>query len=547
MSFFYDRDYNVTGTVQTTFDFKPSYGTTVSFSSELATYGTVDNYLYTMPKALNHLQMTVQMPFENRKEEEARKISSFFENLKGTGYFTFTDPAQIYKPINLFCQNIQTDFVVNDIYNIQVSLSSDQASSLLNWNGLFITGSSIKGNWATSTVYAKYDVVRYTGNSTFPSNTGNLYDSYYYCKEAHTSQPSVTPASVDTPKWTKDFFFQPTYQTQVGKETSVLKTELPYSFTKRTDFGLHGNTLKSFKLDFKGVSDTEARCILHFLINKQGYRKFQYKIPKIYNQYKIFFAPEWSHTFVYKNVNDISVTLVEDPLGRDVNETQNIITNGLVFYIDSGNTASYRSPSATIYDISSNAYTGTVNGSPAFSSQNGGSILLDAVDDYILVNNNNFGVGGKAPNCTLSIWAKLIRINSYVQVAGFRNDSDFGFFFLLLDSGGATVNTEARINTTAGIFDISYNYASFFDKWTNIAFAAYGNIIKLYLNANLVGSTSISGNFGATSSNFLIGVNPNLSAYKTKGNIASVLFYNRGLSEQEINQNFNAAKDRFKL
>ena len=70
MSFLYDRDYNVTGTVQTTFDFKPSYGTSVNFSADLSSYTTVDNYLYTMPKGMNHLQMTVQMPFENRKEAE---------------------------------------------------------------------------------------------------------------------------------------------------------------------------------------------------------------------------------------------------------------------------------------------------------------------------------------------------------------------------------------------------------------------------------------------------------------------------------------------
>jgi hypothetical protein len=73
--------------------------------------------------------------------------------------------------------------------------------------------------------------------------------------------------------------------------------------------------LKQFKISFKGISDAEARCILHFLISKQGYRKFQYILPKIYNQNKYFYAPQWEHTFVYKNVNDITVTLVEDPLG----------------------------------------------------------------------------------------------------------------------------------------------------------------------------------------------------------------------------------------
>lgn len=544
MSFLYDRDYNVTGTVQSTFDFKPSYGTTVSFSAELATYTTVDNYLYTMPKALNHLQMAVQMPFENRKEEEARKISSFFENLRGTGYFTFTDPAQIYKPINLFCQNIQTDFIVNDLYNIQVSLNSDQASSLLNWNGLFVTGSSIKGDWATSTTYAKYDVVRYTGNSTFPSNTGNLYDSYYYCKEAHTSQSSVTPASVDTPRWTKDFFFQPTYQTQVGKETSVLKTELPYSFTKRTDFGLHANTLKSFRLDFKGISDTEARCILHFLINKQGYRKFQYKIPKIYNQYKIFFAPEWSHTFVYKNVNDISVTLVEDPLGRDVNETQNIVNDNLLLYLDAANPASYRSPSTTVYDISGNGNSGALENGTGFSSVNKGVFVFDGTNDLVRFSGSilNTTYSGK----TIFVVARL--------VGGIPADSFRGFFGIGGSAAYRNFNFYLYYNTisqyllhySSGGSGTFSNVLTFsVGSWFSAAVThSTSGLVSYYYNglpAGSIGSQAFS--------QYLSGGDEFFGAADNywSGNIATIAIYKRVLSATEILQNFNAVKERFRL
>lgn len=307
MSFFYDRDQNITGTnIPATLVYNPSYGATVSFSSELALYNTVDNYIYSMPKGLNHLQMEITMPFENRKQEEARQIAGFFENLQGTGFFQYTDPAQIYKPINLFASSIDNQFVENDIFSLSVRLHSDQASPILAWDNPFLTGSNLKGDWSSAGVaYKKYDVVKYT-----VGNTANLYDSFYYCTGDHTSASPITNG-----KWTRELDFQPTYTTQLTKETSVLKTEFPYSFTKRTNFGSHANVLKNFKLDFKGISDAETRCLLHFLIGRQGYRKFQYKLPKIYNQFKYFFAPEWQHTFVYKNVNDVSVTLVEDPIG----------------------------------------------------------------------------------------------------------------------------------------------------------------------------------------------------------------------------------------
>lgn len=548
MSFFYDRDQNVTGTIPSSLPFSPSYGIQVSFSTELANYTTVDNYLYNIPKGVNHLQMQISMPFENRKQEDARKIVGFFESLHGTGYFQYTDPAQIYKPVNLFLNSVDNSYETNDLFNITANLSTDQASTLLNWNNLFITGSNIKGNWATSTAYAKYDVVRYTGNATFPSNTGNLYDSFYYCKEAHTSQSSITPASVDTIKWSKEFFFQPTYAVQLSKETSVIKTELPYSFTKRTNFGLHSNTLKSFKLDFKGISDAEARCILHFLIGRQGYKKFQYKIPNIYNQFKVFFAPEWTHTFVYKNVNDISVTLIEDPIGKSEGEIDNISTNGLALYLDAANRKSYPATGTLWYDLSGSQINGTLVNGPTFNIQNKGNLIFDGTNDYVSVSNTSLGVGGKPPNCTMTIWAKINRTSTFQQIAGFRNDSNFSFFFLLLDSGGATVNTEARIQTSANTYDIAVDFMPYFNKWTHITFAAYETFSRLYLNGVLVGSnTSVSGSFGSTSQNFTIGSHPNGGSFLTNGSISSVLFYNRGLTQQEIVTNFNAGRDKFKI
>jgi len=317
MSFLYDRDQNVLGVIPSSLTYTGSYGATVNFKSDLAGYTTVDNYIYSMPRGLNHLQITMDLPFENRKEADAQKIVGFFESLQGTGYFLYTDPSQIYKPVNVFVETINNSFVENDLYTIQVGLSSDQMSTLLNWNNPMITGSTNRGDWATSTSYSKYDIVKYTGNATYPSNTGNLYDSFYYCTGTVASSAAIAASNTipDSTKWSQEFTFQPTYQSQVNKETSVIKTDLPYSYTKRTNFGLHANTLKSFKMDFKGISDAEARCILHFLIGRQGYRKFQYKFPRIYNQDKYFYCPEWTHTFVYKNVNDISVTLVEDPIG----------------------------------------------------------------------------------------------------------------------------------------------------------------------------------------------------------------------------------------
>lgn len=543
MSFLYDRDYNVTGTVQSTFDFKPSYGTTVSFSAENTSYSSIDNYLYVMPKGVNHLQMTVQMPFENRKEAEATKIASFFENLRGTGYFTFTDPASIYRPINLFCTDIQTDFTVNDIYNIQVNLATDQVASLLNWNGAFITGSNIKGAWSTSTSYSKYDVVKYTGNSTFPSNTGNLYDCFYYCTEPHVSQSSVSPASVDTVKWSKQFFFQPTYPAQVNKETSSLKTELPYSFAKRSDFGLHANTIKSLKLDFKGISDAEARCILHFLVNKQGYRRFQYKIPNIYNKFKVFFAPQWSHTFVYKNVNDISVTLVEDPLGKTGGEIDNIVKDGLVFYLDAANSASYRSGSSSWYDISANVKTASLVNAPVFSLERKGALSFVPTSNQYA----DFSVSGLTTTATIEVWTKIRALEGMIM----------GWLYYdiyTIPSVGLGFNTGN--GDLYGVPLAQVNSLSCVGNWKHYVFemrtdVSYTNN-KIYINGSLQALSSLQSTESSSNKSFNNG-NGRISGwrvdtiYPINMNLAVFRIYNRALTQAEINQNFNSGRERFKI
>jgi hypothetical protein len=198
--------------------------------------------------------------------------------------------------------------------------------------------------------------------------------------------------------------------------------------------------------------------------------------------------------------------------------------------------------------VSGNGNNGTLTNSPTYTSGVNGYFNFDGVDDRVtFTNTNGFGTGGAAPRATMSIWANITRNNSFQQIAGFRDDVDYNFFFLLLDSGGATVPTEARLGTTAGLaYDINVNFISYFGIWTNIVFVANTNRTDLYFNGILAGSnTNVAGNFGADSGQFCIGRHPAATAYPTLGNISNVQFYNRALSAVEVSQNFNALRGRY--
>lgn len=227
-----------------------------------------------------------------------------------------------------------------------------------------------------------------------------------------------------------------------------------------------------------------------------------------------------------------------------------IVRNGLILHLDAANPKSYPGTGTAWTDISGQSNTGTMIGGVGYSSTNSGSFVFDGTDDYVQVNNTNgFGISGLSARGSLEIWANITRrvgVGSvYQQLAGFRNDSDFNFFFLLLDSGGPSVLTEARFGTASGIRDINVNYISYFDKWTHIVFTASTDRTDLYFNGVLAGSnTNSSTTLGANSGNFRIGQSPG-GEWPTLGNISKVAFYNRTLTIQEVRQNFEALRGRY--
>jgi hypothetical protein len=82
-----------------------------------------------------------------------------------------------------------------------------------------------------------------------------------------------------------------------------------------------------------------------------------------------------------------------------------IVTAGLVLNLDAGNPASYPGPGTTWTDLSGNGNNGTLTNGPTYSSANGGSIVLDGVNDYILLPTNFFNPNAGTP-FSVSFWFK---------------------------------------------------------------------------------------------------------------------------------------------
>ena len=229
-----------------------------------------------------------------------------------------------------------------------------------------------------------------------------------------------------------------------------------------------------------------------------------------------------------------------------------LVTDGLVLNLDAGDPRSYPGSGTTWTDLSGNGNNGTFGAStaaPTYNNANGGSLVFDGTNDYVVsTTSNNLGNTNSSPSISIEMWAKITRKSGggqqFQHIAGYRT-SNFEFYVLLLDSSGGTVPTETRITTLSGTYDISVDFAPYTGVWTHIVFTATSNRSNLYINGSLVGSnTSISGNFGSSSGNFTVGITPS-SSFPANGNISSVKVYNKALSAAEVSQNYDALKVRY--
>ena len=73
-------------------------------------------------------------------------------------------------------------------------------------------------------------------------------------------------------------------------------------------------------------------------------------------------------------------------LNRDY---EGIVTDGLVLNLDAGFTPSYPKNGTTWYDVGG-TYNGTLTNGPTFSTDGGGSIVFDGVDDYVVTSPTTF-------------------------------------------------------------------------------------------------------------------------------------------------------------
>ncbi len=212
-----------------------------------------------------------------------------------------------------------------------------------------------------------------------------------------------------------------------------------------------------------------------------------------------------------------------------------IVLNGLVLNVDAAKADSYPKTGTTWRDISTGgSNNGTLTNGPMFDSNNKGSIVFDGTNDIV-----NFGPFSllTGSNFSLSFWVKL-NVNNTVQVP-IAKDSHFSIAFF-----NNQVSYADGSNWNYSAFG---NYSTFsVDTWYNIVAVRNGTNVTLYSNSASIASLTFGGSVTGNANNFYLGAYAG-NAYFFKGNISSMLIYNKSLTSTEVTQNYNALKGRYGL
>ena len=217
---------------------------------------------------------------------------------------------------------------------------------------------------------------------------------------------------------------------------------------------------------------------------------------------------------------------------------ENIVRNGLVLYSDLSKSNSYPGTGNTIYDLSGLGNTGSLINGPAYSNLNGGTILFDNSNDYI-----SFGTASsvKPTHLTLACFFRINAINAPNVIVG-KQGTGIGAasYALVVQNGKLNFRIES-----GGIQDASYTFSDTTNY--NYAVGTYdGSALKLYLNGSLVGTATTSVSIVYSDSYPLL-LGYYASAFATNMNVGSLKLYNRPLSATEIQQNFNAMRERYNI
>jgi len=216
-----------------------------------------------------------------------------------------------------------------------------------------------------------------------------------------------------------------------------------------------------------------------------------------------------------------------------------ITDNGLLLHLDAGAPASYTSGSTTWYDLSGNSNHATLYNVPSYNPGNRkGAFEFDGTYEYfnfpeITFTNQAF---------TLEFWGSIVNFDSRrtIFIGDFPGEltGNYVFFTALKEDG---VTNYRNFGSGGWPYKVPtgepfmWTFVHYSDRTSTFAVNANFNPLD---NDNLSAPTDIVFKFNGFG---------RVSSRPYYGDLYSAKIYNRALTAEEVQQNFNAQKSRFNI
>jgi hypothetical protein len=231
-----------------------------------------------------------------------------------------------------------------------------------------------------------------------------------------------------------------------------------------------------------------------------------------------------------------------------LSHSPSIITQNLSLCLDAANPKSYPGSGTTWTDLSGNGNNGTLVNGVGYNGSNLGSLVFDGVDDYVSIpyigntsNSYTFFITMKSDNMTDNTTNRQ-------TIFGLSQDQNPAFRHFDLEIWGNTGRGfRGDGGSTEGVNFFSYTWN--FDKNANDINYYVVTITSTNHKISLNGSLKDTINQSSTSSfnSIILGSRIFTGGNAWNGRCYNFYMYDRELTEQEIQQNFNALRSRFSI
>ena len=214
-----------------------------------------------------------------------------------------------------------------------------------------------------------------------------------------------------------------------------------------------------------------------------------------------------------------------------------IVTNGLLFNLDAGNSASYAGSGTRWTDLSGNGNHGTLSGAtlPTYSPDNGGSFVFNGSSSNVNLNKNASAIGIYNNSYTADAWVYPTDLGGDRGMFGDEQAASRQGLHLIFRGGSIH---QGHFGSDANAGSVTAN------SWYHIVFT-YNKVTeeaRMYKNGAYQGNGGIASYIGTTNIHLGQAFN-NTGFFQGKGAVYKM--YNRVLSDAEVATNYNALKDRF--